>query len=54
MLDSRTKWNIRLALENALYENLSEDITMCEINELKQMVNELIDSYVVDNDIKEN
>ena len=48
----RKSFDIRLALENALYEHTTDDTTLEEMEEIRKEVNEVIDSFIKENNIK--
>ena len=47
----RKSFDIRLALENALYEHLTEDTTLEDMEEIRKEVNSVIDAYIKENGI---
>ena len=48
----RKSFDIRLALENALYEHLTEDTTLEDMEEIRKEVNSVIDAYIKENGIE--
>lgn len=46
------KFYIRLAVENALYEHTTDNITLKEIEEIRQIINDIINDFIKENDIK--
>ena len=46
------KFYIRLAVENALYEHTTDNITLKEIEEIRQIINDIINDFIKENNIK--
>lgn len=46
------KFDIRLAVENALYEHTTDNITLKEIEEIRQIINDTINDFIKENNIK--
>lgn len=46
------KFDIKLAVENALYEHTTDDMGLKEIEEIRQIINETIDDFIEENNIK--
>lgn len=46
------KFYIRLAVENALYEHATDNITLKEIEEIRQIINDTINDFIKENNIK--
>lgn len=46
------KWDIRVAMENALYEHTTDDIGLKEIEEIREVVNSAIDDFIKENNIR--
>ena len=46
------KFDIKLAVENALYEHATDDMRLKEIEEIREIVNKTIDDFIKDNNIK--
>lgn len=44
--------DIRLAIENILYEQTTDDITREEIEEIRKIANNVIDGFIEENNIK--
>lgn len=43
---------IKLAVENALYEHTTDNMTLKEIEEIRQIINDTIDDFIKENNIK--
>jgi hypothetical protein len=46
------KFDIKLAVENALYEHTTDNITLKEIEEIRQIINDTINDFIKENNIK--
>ena len=46
------KFYIKLAVENALYEHTTDNITFKEIEEIRQIINDTINDFIKENNIK--
>lgn len=46
------KFDIKLAVENALYEHTTDDMGLKEIEEIREIVNKTIDEFIKENNIK--
>lgn len=49
----KKSFDIRLAFENVLYEHLTKNTTLEDMEEIRKEVNSVIDSYIKDNGIEE-
>ena len=47
------KFDIRLAVENALYEHTTDDMGLKEIEEIRGIINKTIDDFIKENNIKQ-
>lgn len=45
-------FDIKLAVENALYEHTTDDMGLKEIEEIREIVNKTIDEFIKENNIK--
>lgn len=46
------RFYIRLAVENALYEHTTDNMALKEIEEIRQIINDTIDDFIKENNIK--
>lgn len=46
------KFDIKLEVENALYEHTTDNITLKEIEEIRQIINDTINDFIKENNIK--
>lgn len=46
------KFDIKLAVENALYEHTTDDMGLKEIEEIREAINKVIDDFIKENNIK--
>lgn len=46
------KFYIKLAVENALYEHTTDNMTLKEIEEIRQIINDIINDFIKENNIK--
>ena len=46
------RFDIKLAVENALYEHTTDNITLKEIEEIRQIINDTVDDFIKENNIK--
>lgn len=46
------KFYIKLAVENALYEHTTDNITLKDIEEIRQIINDTINDFIKENNIK--
>jgi len=44
--------DIRLSFENTLYSQTEDDITKQEVEQIRNMINDIIDKFIKENDIK--
>ena len=46
------KFDIKLAVENALYEHTTDDMGLKKIEEIRGIINKTIDDFIKENNIK--
>lgn len=46
------KFDIKLALENALYEHTTDNIGLKDVEEIREIINKTIDDFVKENNIQ--
>lgn len=46
------KFDIKLEVENVLYEHTTDNITLKEIEEIRQIINDTINDFIKENNIK--
>lgn len=51
-LDYRFDIKLAVEVENALYENTTDNMTLKEIEEIRQKINDTIDDFIKENNIK--
>lgn len=50
-MDTNKKLDIRIAVENALYEHTTDDATLDDIEEIRQLFNSIIDDFIKENNM---
>lgn len=45
------KLDLRIAVENALYEHTSDNTTLNDINEIRELFNSILDDFTEENNI---
>lgn len=46
------KFDIKLAVENALYEHTTDNMGLKDIEEIREIINKTIDDFIKENKIK--
>lgn len=50
-MDKNKKLDIRVAVENALYEYTTDDASLDDIEEIRQLFNSIIDDFIKENNM---
>lgn len=50
-MDKDKKLDIRVAVENALYEYTTDDASLDDIEEIRQLFNSIIDDFIKENNM---
>lgn len=45
------KLDIRIAVENVLYEHTTDKISLADVEEIRKLFNSIIDDFIKENDI---